>query len=156
MWPSRSAIPLMNGGLRPRERRRRLLDHLVPGSWEPSLRALLGERSLAVPLAARLLEVDLEAVAVGIREVDADRNGVVRHADGNVPGLQPMVHLGEVLEASHAPGHVVQSHALLLGPRRVLAHFEQGDVVGMVPVARQEGEIGRASCRERVYVWGGV
>src|SRR6058998_1535338 len=128
----------MNGGLRPRERRRRLLDDLVPGSGEPALRALLGERPLALPLAARLLVVDLEAVAVGIREVDADGHGVVRHADGHVLGLQPLVHLGEVLETAHAPGHVVQTHALLLGPGRVLAHLEQGDVVGMVAVARQE------------------
>src|SRR5262245_53003982 len=181
MWPSRSAIPFItrrvrmcasqavagqgprrprrtygstHGRLRPRERRRRLLDHLVPRPGEPALRALLRERPLAVPLAARLLVVDLEPVAVGIREVDADRHGVVRHADGYVLGLQSVVHLGEVLEASHAPGHVIQAHALLLRAGRVLTYLEQGDVMRVVAVARQEGRPKLAGCRKRHGVLG--
>src|SRR5213592_2091627 len=102
------------------ERRRRLAQGLVPGPREPSLRAASGERPLLVPLAARQLVVDLEPIAVGIREVDADGNRVV-------------------VEARHPPGHVVQTHLGLLRPGGVVSNLEEGDVVRVAGVTRKEG-----------------
>src|SRR5919106_2222186 len=90
--------------------------HLVPRPREPSLLlvARVAERALAVPLAARQLVVHLETVAVGVREVDADRDRVIGDVHGDVAGLQPVIHLGQVLERLHAPGHVVQPDLALL------------------------------------------
>src|SRR6266850_3493358 len=75
------------GGLRLQEGRRRL-ESLVPGPRESALRALFRKWPLPQPLAAGLLVVDLEAVPVGIGEVDADRHGVVGDAHGDILGLQ--------------------------------------------------------------------
>ena len=47
---------------------RRLAEQLVPGPGEASLVAGFRERVLLVPLAARQLVVDLEAIAVGFAE----------------------------------------------------------------------------------------
>src|SRR2546425_3728119 len=137
--PAYVAVRTADGGLPPRERRRQLLDDLVPRTREPALGALFRKRLLAVPLAAGQLVVDLEAVPVGIREVDADRDGVVRDADGNVLGLEPLIHFREILEAPHSPRDVVQAYLLLLRSRGVFAHFEEGDVVSVARVAREEG-----------------
>src|SRR5213596_975204 len=112
------------------ERRRRLAQGLVPGPREPSLRAASGERPLLVPLAARQLVVDLEPIAVGIREVDADGNRVVGDANGHTLVVQAPIDLREVVEARHPPGHVVQTHLGLLRP---------GDVVRVAGVTRKEG-----------------
>src|SRR6266540_415087 len=130
---------IANCGLRPCERRRRLLDDLVPRTGEATLGALFRKRLLTMPLTAGQLVVDLEPVPVGIREVDADRDGVVRDADGHVFGLQPLIHFREVFEAPHSPGHVVQAHLLLLRSQGVFAHLEEGDVMRMARVAREEG-----------------
>src|SRR6185295_3763195 len=75
--------------LRPQEGRGGL-ERLVPGAWETAFVALFRERPLAVPLAPRLLVVHLEAVAVGIREVDTDRDRVVGDADRDVLRLEPL------------------------------------------------------------------
>src|SRR5438445_11029169 len=83
------------------ERRRRLAQGLVPGPREPSLRAAARERALLVPLAARQLVVDLEPVAVGIREVDADGDRVVGDANGHALVTQSSINLGKVVEARH-------------------------------------------------------
>src|SRR4029453_360830 len=144
--PRSSAIPLSRLG--PSERRRSLLDHLVPRPRESALPALLRERPLAVPLAAGLLVVHLEAVAVRIRKKDADGYGLVRDGDGDVLGLQPLIHLGEVFEAPHPPRDMVQAHLLLLRPGSVLAHLEERDVVGVIRVTRQEGGPQLTRCRK--------
>src|SRR5262249_6607102 len=147
MAPSTSAIPLTRLGPARRALGRRLglqesrrgRERLVPRPGEAALVALLRERPLAVPLAARLLVVDLEAVAVGIGEVDADRDRVVGDADRDLFVLEPLVHLAEVAEVGHAPGDVVQPDLLLLGARGLVAHLEERDVVRVVRVAGEEG-----------------
>src|SRR2546427_10516428 len=139
------------------ERRRRLAQGLVPGPREPSLRAASGERPLLVPLAARQLVVDLEPIAVGIREVDADGNRVVGDANGHTLVVQAPIDLREVVEARHPPGHVVQTHLGLLRPGGVVSNLEEADVGRGARGTRKEGrahdialfevEIGRA------HVW---
>src|SRR5262249_15191018 len=157
MAPSRSAIPLTSVGpargpwgrrLRLQEGRRGR-ERLVPRPGETALRAFLRERPLAVPLAPRLLVVDLEAVAVGIGEVDADRNGVVGDTDRDLFVLEPLVHLAEVAEVGHAPGDVVQPDLLLLGARGLFAHLEERDVVRVARVAGEEGAPQSIGSRKR-------
>src|SRR2546425_6105472 len=82
-----------------------------------------------MPLTAGQLVVDLEPIPVRIREVDADRDGMVRDADGHLFGLQPLIHFREVFEAPHSPRHVVQAHLLLLRSRGVFAHLVPGKVM---------------------------
>src|SRR3989442_3123399 len=137
---------IANGGLRPRERRRRLLDDLVPRTGEATLGALFRKRLLTMPLTAGQLVVGLEPVSVGIREIDTDRDGMVRDADGDLFGLQPLIHFREVFEAPHSPRHVVQAHLLLLRSQGVFTHLEEGDVMRMARVAREEGcaQLGRS------------
>ena len=96
--------------------------------------------SLAVPVLARGLVVDLYAVAVGVLEVYAQRQAVVRDAlDGHVLFLQIVVEIGQVFQAAHAPRHVVQAHLPGAGAVGVLAHFHQRNLVGLVQVGRHEG-----------------
>src|SRR5262249_45048974 len=147
MAPSRSAIPLTQIRARARapgcglglEEGRRGRERLVPRPGEAALGAFLRERPLAVPLAARLLEVDLEAVTVGIREIDADRDRVVGDADRDLFLLEPLVHLAEVAEVGHAPGHVIEPDLLLLGSGRLVTDLEQRDVVRVIGIAGEEG-----------------
>src|SRR6185369_5178722 len=114
---------------------------LVPGAGEPALLGLgrVRERPVPAPLAARQLVVDLEPVAVRIGEVHADRDGVVGDVERNAASLQPLVHLGEILEGRHSPGDVVQADLTLLGRGRVLTHLEERDVVRVAGIAGQEG-----------------
>src|SRR5437879_9472047 len=65
------------------ESRRRLAKRFVPGPGEPSLVAASRERAVLVPLAARQFVIDLEAVAVGVREIDADGHRVIGDANGD-------------------------------------------------------------------------
>src|SRR2546430_14302074 len=72
----RARAPLVERALGGRADRRGRAQRFVPGAGEPALVALTGERPIATPLAARQLVVDLEAIAVGIREVESDRDRV--------------------------------------------------------------------------------
>src|SRR6266849_48934 len=125
--------------LRPRHRRRGLAEHLVPGAGEAALLALLRERALTVPLAPRQLVVDFEPVAVGIGEVHADGDRVVRDVDGDVLGLQLPEHLREVVEAGHPPGDMIQPHLSLLLQGGLVTHLEKSDVVRVVGIAGEKG-----------------
>src|SRR2546426_8902512 len=71
---------------------------------------------------------------------------MVRDADGDLFGLQPLIHFRQVFEAPHSPGHVVQAHLLLLRSQGVFTHLEEGDVVRVARVAREEGcaQLGRS------------
>src|SRR5207249_4400506 len=139
MAPSRSAIPLTRfgpagepGGCRLcLQEGRRGLQRLVPRPGEAAFRALFRERPLPVPLAPGLLVVHLEAVSVGIREIDAEGDRVVGDADRDVLVLEPLVHLGKVLEVRHAPGDVIQANLLFLRPRGLFTHLEERDVVSV-------------------------
>jgi hypothetical protein len=63
---------------------------------------------------------------------------VIGDVDGNALGLEALVHLGEVVEALHPPGDVVQPDLTLLRRQGVLTHVEQRDVVGVTGIAGQE------------------
>src|SRR5439155_11010935 len=96
----------------------------------PPLVAASRERAVLVPLAARQFVVDLEAVAVGVREVDADGNRVIGDANGDALVAQASIDLREVVEGLHPPGDVIQTDLALLRPGGVVADLEERDVVG--------------------------
>src|SRR5207249_10031003 len=83
------------------------LDNLVPGPGEATLVTRARERPLPAPFAPRQLVVDLEHVPVGIREVHADRDGVVRDAERIALVLEAQVNILQFVEASHSSGNVV-------------------------------------------------
>ena len=87
---------------------------------DPSRPRSSSERPVAAPLAARQLVVHLEAVAVrDPRNRRRSRRCDRRRACGMPLGLQALVHLGQVLDARHPPGHVVEADlALLRRPAR--------------------------------------
>ena len=59
--------------------------------------------------------------------------------DGNVFVLDPLVEFGQILQAVHIPGHVVQAHLTPLRPGGVIAHLDQGDFVGIAHVGAHKG-----------------
>src|SRR5262249_48832492 len=87
----------------------RLPQPLVPRSGEAAFRAVSGKRTLLPPFTAWQLVVDLEPVAVGVREVDAERDGMVGHADVHALVQKAVVHLLQVLERRHPPRDVIQT-----------------------------------------------
>src|SRR5207247_5895799 len=98
------------------ESRRRLAKRFVPGPGEPSLVAASRERAVLVPLAARQFVIDLEAVAVGVREIYDDGHRVIGDANGDGLVAQSSIDLREVVERLHPPGDVVQTDLALLRP----------------------------------------
>src|SRR5215813_2582955 len=119
-------------------RLRGLAELCVPGPGEASLVAGLGKGPLLVPLAPRELVVDLEAVAVGIGEIHADRDRMVGDPDGHPAVVQALVHLLEVIEVRHPPRDVIQADLPLLLPLRIVPDLEQRDVVGVARVAGEK------------------
>src|SRR5262245_15901378 len=78
------------------------------------------------PLTAGHLVGDLDAVAVGVPDVDPDGMAVVRHmVDRYVLLFNAEVQLLQVVEALHIPCHVVEPHLPFLGSWSILAHFDQ-------------------------------
>ena len=53
--------------------------------------------------------------------------------------LDPVVQFGQVFQAAHVPGHVVQAHLPRLRTGGVFAHFHQGDFVGVAQVGAHKG-----------------
>src|SRR5262249_59541623 len=102
----------------------------VPGPGEPSLVAASRERAVLVPLAARQFVVDLEAVAVGVREVDADGDRVIGDANDNALVVESSIDLRQVVEGLHPPGDVVQTDLALLRTGGVVADLEGHGLVG--------------------------
>ena len=99
---------------------------------------------LAVPLAARQLVGDLDAVAVRIFQVDAYGDAVVGHeVDFDALCLCPDVELLQVVQVMHLPAGVVQAHASLFRAGSVGPHRNQGHLVGLLYVRRQEGNLAR-------------
>src|SRR5262245_5542945 len=92
------------------------------------------------PLTTGHLVGDLDPIAVWVPNVDTDGMAVVRHTlDLYVPLFNTEVQLLQVVEAVHIPRHVVESHLPFLGSWGILAHFYQGDFVGVAQVRRHEG-----------------
>src|SRR2546428_13830487 len=114
------------------ESRRRLAKRFVPGTGESPLLTASRERPLLVPLAARQLVVHLQAIAVGIREVDADGHRVIADSNGNALVVQASIDLREVVEGLHPPGDVIQTDLGLLRSGGVVTDFEERDVVRVV------------------------
>ena len=93
-----------------------------------------------MPLAARQLVGNLNAVAVRVMEIDADGNAVVGNVvDGDVLFPHPPIELLQVRQAFHHPGHVVQPHLAMLKARSVRPHFNQGDFVGLLQIGGHKG-----------------
>ena len=76
---------------------------------------------LAIPLAAGSLVVNLNAVAIGVPEVDAQGDTVVGHFKLNALLFDMSVELFQVVQAVYPPGHVVEAYAA--GLDAVLAHI---------------------------------
>ena len=127
---------------------RGLAELCVPGPGEPSLVARPGKGPVLIPLAPRQLVVDLEAIAVGIREIHADRDRVIGDPDPHRMVMQTLVHLLQVVEAGHPPCDVVQANLALLLPLRVLPDLEQRDVMGVVRTAGEKRRAHPVRARE--------
>src|SRR5579863_9423648 len=84
---------------------------LVPRPRKTALVHHLGGEDLLMPrpLCARQLVIHLDAVAVRIAEIDAERHPVIGDAlDRYLLLLDPTVEFLQIVEAVNAPSHMVQ------------------------------------------------
>src|SRR5471030_1950852 len=118
---------LLRGGLPP-GRRTVAADLGIPGAREAAAPGLLAREDVVVdrPLGARHLVEHFDAVAVGIAQVDAERDAMVGDVVYRLAlSLDLPVERLEVVETLEAPGHVVQADLALLLQRRILAQLHQ-------------------------------
>src|SRR4030095_371261 len=127
MPSSYSAAALLRGGLPP-SRRTVAADLGIPRAGEATgPRLLTGEYDVIdQPPGARHLVEHLDAVAVGVAQVDAERDAVVDDALYRLSlSLEFLIELLEVVETFEAPGHVVQAHLALRLQGRIVAQLHQ-------------------------------
>ena len=114
--------PFRKGGLGefPRLRRNRpvlmsssgglFLQFFVPGTGESAFAVaqVCEQLFLARPFAPRQLIEHLDAIAIGVLDINAHGDAVVAYPDyGDVLLFDPQVELFSVLQGFHVPGHVV-------------------------------------------------
>jgi len=114
---------------------------LVPRTGELTLGPVLTHEDvvLAIPLAAGSLVVNLNAVAIGILEVDAQGDTVVGQFKLNALLFDMSVELFQVVQAVYPPSHVVEAYTARLDAGSVVADLHKRDFVGLFPVRRHEG-----------------
>src|SRR5439155_14344986 len=107
---------LRRGGLRLRHRWAVGADLGVPRAGEAAAADLVTREDVIVgrPFGARHLVEHLDAVAVGIAQVDAERDPVIRDMlDRLSLRLDALVELLQIIKAFEAPGHVVEADLAL-------------------------------------------
>src|SRR5215470_14776006 len=134
-WVSRLSLSL---------RRPLLLAHhvSVPGSREATtVHHVGGEDALLTwPLLAWQFIGDLQAVAVRIAEIDAERHSVISDAvDHDVLLLEPEISFLEVVEALHHESEMIEADLPLLLQWRIVADLHQRHLVRLVRVCGHEG-----------------
>src|SRR4051812_1531677 len=88
-------------------------DFRIPRAREAAAPGFLTSEYVVVdrPLGARHLVENFDAVAIGIAQVDAERDAVVGDVIYRLSlGLDPPIELLEIVETFEAPSHVVQAH----------------------------------------------
>src|ERR1700737_1905792 len=133
--------------LRLRHRRPIGADFGVPRTRKTTAADLVTREDVVVgrPFGARHLVKDLDAVAVRIARIDAERDAVIRNVlDRPALRLDAVVEALEIVERLEPPSHVVEPDLALLLQRRIIAQLHQRDLVRLVGVGRHEGSPARA------------
>src|SRR5262252_8953313 len=111
----------------------RLWGHMLfPGArGKPPWSALTREHFLVQwPLVPGQLVGHFNAIAVGITEINANGDAVVRHmVNSNVLLFEALIHLLQIVQAMHHPGHVIEAHLPLLLQGSVVTHLDQRHLV---------------------------
>ena len=85
------------------------------------------------PFGARHFVEHLDAVAVGIAQIDAERDAVIGDVVDRLPLLlDAAIELLQVVERFEPPRHVVQPDLALLLQRRVVAELHQRHLVRLL------------------------
>jgi hypothetical protein len=114
----------------------------VPGAGETAAADLVAGEDVIVdrPFGPRHLIKHLDAVAVGVAQIDAERNAVVGDVlDRLTLRLDAVVEFLQVVERFEPPSHVIKADLAFLLQRRVVAQLHQRHLVRLLFVGRHEG-----------------